>query len=223
MGYLLNGVEDGGCPLHLIKKIIEGFDVPYFVETGTAGAYSVTKASEIFKECHTIELIEGRTPTEKETIVVDEEDPTIVDHIFIPIEYPNNIKFYIGDSPKVLSDLVDIVKNDYTVFWLDAHYSDDVPSAEGVVECPIIEEIEAIKDCTKAIILIDDARLFLGTPPPPLKPHLWASLQDIFVAIQHNFPNHHFTVVDDYIVAVPNQLKQNLFNEWLERYNIRYK
>ena len=24
MGYLLNGVEDGGCPLHLIKKIIEG-------------------------------------------------------------------------------------------------------------------------------------------------------------------------------------------------------
>ena len=26
MGYLLNGVEDGGCPLHLVKKIIEGFE-----------------------------------------------------------------------------------------------------------------------------------------------------------------------------------------------------
>jgi hypothetical protein len=223
MGYLLNGVEDGGCPFYLVKKIIEGIDVPYFVETGTAGAYSVTKAAEIFKECHTIEIIEGRTPKEKETIVVHEEDPTIVDYIPVAIEYPENIKFHIGDSPKVLGELVEKVKNDYAVFWLDAHYSDDVPSEDGVVECPIIEELEAIKDCQKAIILIDDARLFLGTPPLPLKPALWASVKDIFITVLKHFPNHHFTIVDDYIVIVPNELKSNLSIEWLERYNIRYK
>jgi len=239
MGYLLNGVEDGGCPFYIVKKLIEGFDVPYFVETGTAGGYSIVKASEIFKECHTIELIEGRTPKEKEIMVyekdiIDEEtgeiikegDPTIVDHVFVPIKYPENITFHIGDTIKVLPKILTQVKDNYCVFWLDAHYSDEVESEDGVVECPVLDELDIIssfKVRDKAIILIDDARLFLGTPPPPLKPELWASLQDIFDKIRKNFPNHHFTIVDDYIVAVPNKLKTNLFNEWLERYKIRYK
>lgn len=239
MGYFLNGVEDGGCPFYIVKKLIEGFDVPFFVETGTAGGYSITKASEIFKECHTIELIEGRTPSTKEIIVydkdvIDEEtgeiirkaDPTIADHIIVPIEYPENITFHIGDTTKVLPKILTQVKDNYCVFWLDAHYSDEIPSEEGVIECPILDELDIIssfKVRDKSIILIDDARLFLGTPPPPLKPELWASLQDIFDKIRKNFPKHHFTIVDDYIVAVPNELKTNLFNEWLERFKIRYK
>jgi hypothetical protein len=57
MGYLHNGVETTGVPLKMIKKIIKGYNVPYFIETGTAGAYSIVEASKDFKNCHTIELI----------------------------------------------------------------------------------------------------------------------------------------------------------------------
>jgi hypothetical protein len=226
MGYELNGVEDGGCPFHIVKKIIEGFDVPYFVETGTAGGVTIKKASEIFKECHTIEIIPNRTLERNEINVYDENDPTLItDIIFVPIEYSENITFHLGDTTKVLPKILSKVNDNYCVFWLDAHYSDEIPSEDGTVECPILDELQIISlfNChNKAIILIDDARLFFGTPPSPMKPELWASLQDIFDSIRKNFPYHHFTIVDDYIVAVPNEMKQNLFNEWLERFKIRY-
>ena len=74
MGYMFNGVDDGGCPFALVKRVIEGFDVPYFIETGTAGAYSVTRAAEIFSVCHTIEIVAGRTPFKRDAKLKLEKD-----------------------------------------------------------------------------------------------------------------------------------------------------
>ena len=236
MGYLHNGVETTGVPLKMIKKIIKGFNVPYFIETGTAGAYSIVEASEYFKTCHTIELIEGRTPTHKEEIVydkdvIDEEsgevikkaDPTIADHVFTEIKYPENITFHVGDSTDILPKINKEVSDNYAVYWLDAHYSDPDPSPDGCIECPIVAELEAISDNKKSIIVIDDARLFLGTPPPPLKPNEWVCIQSLFIAIEHFFTNHHITIIDDYVVAVPMEMKDNLNSYWLETYKKRYK
>jgi hypothetical protein len=221
MGYI-KGENNGGFPFAICNRIIEGFNVPYFVETGTAGAFSITQAAEVFKECHTIELIEGRTPFSKQIVVVDEEDPTIVEYPFVPIEYPSNITFHVGDSVDILPKIVKSIADDYAVFWLDAHYSDEIPAPDDCVECPIIEELESIRKCKKAIIIIDDARLFLGSPPYPLNPKKWATLQEIFDCIRKNFPKHNFTIVDDYIIAVPDEMKSNLFNEWLDNYEKRY-
>jgi len=236
MGYLYNGVETTGVPIKMIKKIIEGFEVDFFVETGTAGAYSIVEASKHFPICYTIELIEGRTPTHKEEIVydkdvIDEEsgeiikkaDPTIADHVLIPINYPENITFCVGDSTEILPNINNQVNSRYAVYWLDAHYSDPDPSPEGCVECPIVAELEAISDNQKAIIVIDDARLFLGTPPPPLKPNEWIGVQSLLIAIEHYFNNHHITIIDDYVVAVPMEMKDNLNAFWLETYKQRFK
>lgn len=223
MGYLHNGVETEGVPLKMIRGIIKGFEVPYFIETGTAGAYSIVEASKEFETCHTIELIEGRTPTHKEEIVYDENDPTIADHVFREIKYPENITFHVGDSTKILPQINRRVADRYAVYWLDAHYSDPIPSPEGCVECPIVSELEAISDNKKAIIVIDDARLFLGTPPPPLKPSEWIGIQSLFIAIEHFFPRHHITIIDDYVVVVPIEMKDNLNNFWLETFHERYK
>lgn len=223
MGYVFNAVEDGGVPLKMIKEIVKGFDVPYFVETGTAGAHSILKASEVFEKCHTIELIEGRTPSHKERIVYDENDPTIADHVFDEIKYPENITFHVGDSTQILPKINKSIGDNYAVYWLDAHYSDPEPSPEDCIECPIVSELEAISENNKAIILIDDARLFLGTPPPPLKPSHWVGIQSLFIWVEHFFTNHHITIIDDYVVAVPREMKDNLNSYWLETYKERYK
>lgn len=236
MGYVFNAVEDGGVPLEMIKEIIKGFEVPYFIETGTAGAHSVVKASNCFKKCHTIELIDGRTPTHKEVIVydkdvIDEEsgeilrkaDPTIADHVFEEIKYPENITFHVGDSLEILPKILDEVGEEYAVYWLDAHYSDPEPSEENCVECPILNELYEIREHKNAIILIDDARLFLGTPPPPLNPDKWADIGMIFNDLMEYFPQHKVTIIDDYVVAVPNEMIPNLNNYWISTYNKRYK
>jgi len=223
MGYLYNSVETTGVPIKMINEIIRGFEVNHFVETGTAGAESIVIASNHFSNCYTIELIEGRTPTHREELLVDKDDPTIVEHIFVKIEYPKNIFFYVGDSTELLPKINTIIGGEYAIYWLDAHYSDPEPSPEDCVECPIVSEIESISNNQKAIIVIDDARLFLGTPPPPLKANKWIDIHSLFVSLHNNFNSHHITIIDDYVVAIPKEMKDNLNSYWLETYNKRFK
>ena len=202
MGYLFNGVEDTGVPMKIIESIIEGFNVPFFIETGTASGHSIVEASKKFKFCHTIELIQDR-----ETVEIENK----------------NIEFHKGDSIQLIPKILKEIGNEYVVFWLDAHYSETVPADEDCIECPIIEEIEATKSNQKAIILIDDARFFLGATPYPMNPNKWASILEVFNCLQKNFPKHHITIIDDYVVAIPIEMKGNLNKYWLETFDIRYK
>lgn len=223
MGYLFNNIETTGVPLEMINEIIKGFEVNYFVETGTAGAESIVEASKYFQNCYTIELIEGRTPFYKEEIFRDENDPTIVEYIPVKINYPENINFSVGDSIEILPKINSIIKDNYAVYWLDAHYSDPIPSPDDCTECPVLKEIEVVSSNQKAIIVIDDARLFLGTPPEPLKPNQWVDIYTLFIELNKNFNSHHITIIDDYVVAVPKEMKDNLNNFWLKTYNKRFK
>jgi|GEM_PF-1908980 len=205
MGYLLNGVETGGVPMDLINSIIDGFNVPYFVETGTAGGESIMIASRNFTKCYTIELVDNVTPYR---------------------DFPINIEFIKGNSGQEVYKIMNKLLGEYTVFWLDAHYSapsDDAPNTpDDYIECPIMNELDAISCHSKSIIIIDDARLFLGAVPAPLDPRKWVSLKDIFSTFSVKFPNHHYTLVDDYIVCVPIEMKDNLNKEWRARYKQRY-
>jgi hypothetical protein len=211
MGYLTNGVTTGGVPMELIKTITDGFDVPFFVETGTAGGASIREASIKFEFCYTIELDENVTPS-KDT-------------------FPENIMFFIGTSSEKIHEVVSILKtkmskDNYALFWLDAHYSppsDDTPhTPDDFVECPLLKEIDAIGEIENSIIIIDDARLFLGAPPYPLDPRKWASLTEIFKRFMQYYPEHHFSVVDDYIICVPKEMKDNLNQDWRVNFRKRY-
>jgi hypothetical protein len=218
MGYNKN---TGGFPFYLYEGVAKGFEVKNFVETGTAGGGTITEAAKKFENCFTIEIVEDRVPQKKQIIVVSEEDPTIVDYPFIDIEYPKNIKFFTGNSSEILYKL-SIDKNEFVFFWLDAHYSDEIPADENVDECPIIKEIESIKKYEKAIIFIDDARLFLGNVQYPLNPAKWPTLQEVFDTLRKTFPNHLTTIIDDYIISVPSEMIQNFNNYWIETYKERY-
>jgi hypothetical protein len=71
------------------------------------------------------------------------------------------VRLYQGDSANVLGEIVkDLTKP--AIFWLDGHYSGG-ETAKGEKECPIWAELEHILNHhLPHILLIDDARCFIG-------------------------------------------------------------
>jgi hypothetical protein len=200
MGFLLNGVQSEGLPENIVKVFTDAYVVPFFVETGTAGGDSIKVASRLFQKCYTIELIEGR--------VLDKSLP--------------NVEYFTGDSVKYLLEIMTNFTGQYVFVFLDAHFSDSVPNTSGYKECPVLEELKVIAAYQKVIILIDDARLFFGHPPYPNDPREWPKIEEIFAATKVLFPNHHTTIVDDYVLCYPDELGGAVISEWTRRFNIRY-
>jgi hypothetical protein len=83
------------------------------------------------------------------------------------------ISFYRGDSGKVMADIMKVLDQP-AVFWLDAHYNNR--STEKLdKECPIYEELNVIfaqGSNLDHVLLIDDARLFIGKNDYPTIPEL---------------------------------------------------
>lgn len=208
MGYKLN---NGGVPLDMIAALIKGHNFTTFVETGTSSGQSILVAAQsgLFKELHTVELNEG-------TVRQD-----IIDIM------PSNVQLNVGDSVKFLKSLQ--IKAP-TVYWLDAHYSGSEPAPKGVDECPLLDEMYAIFDNNSPediLIVIDDARLFLGAPPKPHNPEHWPNLIQIIDTIDglckfSISKCHMITLVDDYIVSFPDHLFGNFNKFWQETYSLRY-
>ncbi|HEV3321665.1 MAG TPA: hypothetical protein VG147_05670 [Solirubrobacteraceae bacterium] len=110
-----------------------------------------------------------------------------------------------GDSVEVLDAIARC--GIPTLFFLDGHWSGG--NTEGVEnECPVLEEIAAIgaghpADC----MIIDDARLFTASPPPPHDPEQWPTITEVFDAIRSQRPDHLVTLLADQVIAVPPQAK----------------
>lgn len=74
-----------------------------------------------------------------------------------------NIHLYQGDSgEKVFNMIKDLPSKDGVLFWLDSHYSGGI-TARGDIDTPVIHELETIFNMMEhCVILIDDARCFVG-------------------------------------------------------------
>lgn len=209
MGYQTNGVTTGGVPTHLVQPLLDNFKIPYFVETGTANGDSARWAASLFFKTWTIELVKDRAETKS---------------------FSDKIEFLEGDStellPEIIQELLELKGNQehqYVLFYLDAHYSGDTPNESDYPECPVLNEIKAIAEYGEdAIIIIDDARLFFGSPPYPHDPTEWPSISEIFWVLQNFFPYHHITITDDYVLAIPLHLRKVIDDEWRGRFHIRY-
>jgi hypothetical protein len=205
MGYRTNGCDTGGFPFYLFKSLIEKYDVPYWVETGTASGDSARIASELFNYVWTIELIENEENKSAE-----------------------GLEYLTGDSVKLLPEIISYIKStrkekQYAIVYLDAHYCGDEENNTGYPECPVLQEIEIVaENGYETIIVIDDARLFLGQPPHPHNPKEWPSVLEIFTLLKEKFPYHHITITDDYILAIPLHVRDVIDEEWRERFHIRY-
>lgn len=200
MGYRHHGVDTGGLPVDYIKRFINVHPIPIFIETGTAGGESIRAAAPLFRECHTIEIVEGRPDG----------------------EFPDNVTLHHGDSSKIIGNLILGHKNEYIFFWLDAHWSEPHESPSDTIECPLLDEIRAIRWQKKSVIMIDDARLFLAPPKWPCDYTRWPRFSAVFNTLQSAFPDHYITVIDDYIVCIPDEMKEILRYEWWENQDKRF-
>lgn len=206
---MLAGVDTGGLPFYLIKPLVENHDIPYLCETGSAAGGSAKLAANVFKKVWTIELLEDRPETK---------------------DAPGNISFLVGDSvallPEIIAELNELKgdnKRQFVLFYLDAHYSGNTPNESDYPECPLLEEIKAVaKYGEDALIIIDDARLFFGSPPYPHDSTQWPSICEIFHLLKECFPYHHITITDDYILAMSIHVMQTVDKEWRDRFAIRY-
>jgi hypothetical protein len=101
----------------------------------------------------------------------------------------------VGDSATVLPALATTLVEP-TVFWLDAHFSAADTGGQG--EVPVYAELEAATSCPAPhVILIDDAREFVGKEGYPTIADVEAYLRDKGYAVR---------VVNDAITALPKRL-----------------
>ena len=144
--------EKNGKPLpppHIVKQMAieeyrNKFHAEIFVETGTYLGDMVEAQRDHFKKIYSIELSEK---------LFNKAQKRFKDH--------SHVKILHGDSGTVLNKLMNEVDKP-ALFWLDGHYSGGI-TAKGEKETPIEKELEIILQAgPKHIVLIDDARLFIG-------------------------------------------------------------
>lgn len=116
-----------------------------FVETGTYMGKTAIHMSSICRTCHTIEVSEKLYAAAKETL-----------------RPYGNISLHHGDSGAVLPAILAGI-DEPALFWLDAHHSGG-KTGGAKRTTPIRPELEAIfaHPVKTHVILIDDARAFLG-------------------------------------------------------------
>lgn len=113
-----------------------------FIETGTYHGATIFTLEPYFQKVYTIEISPKYHNTTKQRY------------------FGNKINFILGDSSKVLPDILSKI-DDRCIFFLDGHWSAD-DTGKGDKDCPLMEEIANIHTYCKndAIIIIDDFRLF---------------------------------------------------------------
>jgi hypothetical protein len=153
------------------------YNCPILVETGTYRGDMMEAMKKNFKKLYSVELAQVLWERAKERFKND-----------------SNIELLQGDSAVVLHELVPKLE-DRALFWLDGHYCGGI-TALSEVECPIYAEMDAVFKNNKGhVMLVDDARLFVGKRDYPTIPELTAYVKKIN-------PEYQVSVADDIIRIV---------------------
>ena len=171
-------------PPHVIKQrkirdlqLINSINL--FVETGTYLGDMIAIQRRNFKKLYSIEVDEKLYLAAKKRF-----------------KRFANVIIRKGDSSYLLKSIVNEIDN-RAIFWLDGHYSAGI-TGKGETECPIFGELEAILSVNKNhIILIDDARCFIGKGDYP-------KLEEIKSFIFKKCPNSTISIDNDAIQIVLN-------------------
>jgi hypothetical protein len=190
------GIVRMGCPEDFIIQLKEKFEIEEFVETGTYKGHTSIWASKNFNSVKTIE---------NSQIIFDKYSKKLTGY--------QNIERLFGNSADVIKKVAN--KSKIQLFWLDAHWcGGDTFGTED--ECPLIEELETIKEMAhpESIILIDDARLFMAPPPLPHNSKDWPTLHDIFDCVS----THYFSAVFDDVIFAANKRNKEVYVDIIQQY-----
>ncbi|EJL43059.1 FkbM family methyltransferase [Brevibacillus agri] len=161
-----------------------------FIETGTYRGYMVAAQKAAFSRIYSIELDPALYLAAKTHFAADE-----------------HVSILHGDSSKVLPELLASI-TEPCLFWLDGHYIPlSTESAKGNLDTPILEELAAILShpVRNHVILIDDARCFIGSNPLLKDYPTIAELKQYVADLR---PDLHFEVKDD-IIRIYTPIPQN--------------
>ena len=129
-----------------VKAYAKKFKLRTLIETGTYRGDMIISNQKNFKKIYSIEL-----------------DEKIFKKASERCKQYSHISLYQGDSGEILPKILLNIKEP-CLFWLDAHYSGE-GTAKGLFDSPILKEMEFILNELNLnhVILIDDAREFVGT------------------------------------------------------------
>lgn len=137
-----------------VKDYAARFGLSVFVETGTYLGDMVNAVRKIFTEIYSVELSKELHERALQYFSDDK-----------------HITLLQGDSGKLIADLAVKIEKP-CLFWLDAHYSGGL-TAQGDVDTPIMAELQHIlRRKYSDVILIDDARCFIGQDQYPTVEHV---------------------------------------------------
>jgi hypothetical protein len=190
-------------PKALVQVFIESKPIDNFIETGTHKGGTTFWAAKHFKNVYTIEIDEAMS-----------KSTASAPHC------PPNIEFLVGNSKVILPQLVERGLEGNCLFWLDGHWCFVGGGKEE--ECPLMEELDAIRSMQHSILMIDDARCFLGKMPRPFKSEHWPRIDEIFKKLEENFPNHRVTIFEDVILAIPPDYLPAFDQYWQRTFFERY-
>ena len=135
-----HGIKQG-----VVKEYARTYQCRIFFETGTYLGDMIQAVKNDFRHIYSVELSEP-----------------LYRQAQLRFKKNHHINLLQGDSDKMIKETLKQI-GEPCLFWLDAHYSGGI-TAKGNKHTPIIEEINAIlKHSIKDhVILIDDARMFVG-------------------------------------------------------------
>jgi hypothetical protein len=177
-----------------------------YIETGTYLGDGIKSVLNSYEYIHSIELSEKW-----------------YNHNVEQFKNNNNVKMYLGDSKKILPELLNSINEPVTIY-LDAHYSGGT-TAFGDEETPLLLELEILKNRKyDDIIIIDDCRLLGKTgitgcgPDHPIWPQMtydWSNItessiinliKEEYISLKND--NHKYTNgPQDQLILVKNNNK----------------
>ncbi len=166
------------------RKVIETatrHGIKHLIETGTYLGDMLAATKKVFSRIDSIEL---SAAFHKNAVRRFAKHP--------------HVKLWNGDSAVMLADITKTAREPI-VFWLDAHYSGGATARSPFGDSPIEKELDIIFGSwnPKSVILIDDARLFVGKDNYP-------TLHDLKAFIGKKSPTLTVEVEDD-IIAIAEE------------------
>lgn len=185
------GNTNFGIPSDLAMALVAAAPVRHsrFVETGTFMGGTASWAARNFRQVHTIEI--SKTLFERARGIFSNEP---------------NVMVHLGDSSDILPRIL-LEEMVPTLFWLDGHWCGGESGGQES-ECPLLRELEIINTLAhpESILLIDDARLFLGPPPRPHDRLKWPDIGEITACLHQDRHPRRVRIVGDVIIATPVSL-----------------
>jgi hypothetical protein len=184
-----------GLDPRLLEALRRQLPLRVFFETGTFEAATTTAVAPHFDRVWTVEL-----------------SPVFYDWAKQKLAPFKHVEVIPGSSPDALRARAPALSSQSILYWLDAHWCGGA-TARAASECPVLDELAAIGNLNDtSVVLIDDARYFLGPAPPPHNPSHWPGLLELETALRRISTEHGLWVINDVMIYAPKRIADDVIS-----------